>query len=229
MATKKVQIEFFHDVICSFCFPMSYRMRQLQEAMPDLEIIHRSFALVSQPSDFDRMFGSRERAKDEIITHWAQANQQDELRRFNSAGMQAANFPFPISMPGLHAAKATWFVGGEAAYWDAFDALQAAFFTHNQNIEQDDAIYAAIRGTDIDFDEWKKHYESDEVKAAVQADFAKARQYGLRGVPALVINQSQIIPGALPLEKLKQIITEVRNQMPDEDTIVGMCTPEGCL
>lgn len=35
---EKVKIEFFHDVICSFCFPMSYRMRQLVEQMEYVEI-----------------------------------------------------------------------------------------------------------------------------------------------------------------------------------------------
>lgn len=43
---NRIEIEFFHDVICSFCFPMSYRMRQLKEMMPDVTIKHRSFALV---------------------------------------------------------------------------------------------------------------------------------------------------------------------------------------
>lgn len=45
---SKVEIEFFHDVICSFCFPMSYRMRQLQEQMPDLQIVHRSYGATLQ-------------------------------------------------------------------------------------------------------------------------------------------------------------------------------------
>lgn len=45
---SKITIEFFHDVICSFCFPMSYRMRRLKEIMPDVEIVHRSFALVKE-------------------------------------------------------------------------------------------------------------------------------------------------------------------------------------
>ncbi|HCW73424.1 MAG TPA: DsbA family protein, partial [Clostridiaceae bacterium] len=36
---NKITIEFFHDVICSFCFPMSYRMRQLQKLMPEIEIV----------------------------------------------------------------------------------------------------------------------------------------------------------------------------------------------
>ena len=67
---NNIKVEFFHDVICSFCFPMSYRMRQLQMMMPDIEIVHRSFALVKSEHDFDRMFGSRDEAKSEILEHW---------------------------------------------------------------------------------------------------------------------------------------------------------------
>ena len=66
MAWKSIEIEFFHDTICSFCFPMSYRMRQLQEKMPHAQIFHRSFALVKKPEDFDDMFGSREAAMHEV-------------------------------------------------------------------------------------------------------------------------------------------------------------------
>ena len=74
---NKVTIEFFHDVICSFCFPMSYRMRQLQKLMPEIQIVHRSYALVKLVSDFDLMFGSRTAAKEEIMSHWEHANHNE--------------------------------------------------------------------------------------------------------------------------------------------------------
>ena len=79
VSVKKIVVEFFHDVICSFCFPMSYRMRKLQEMMPEIEIVHRSYALVKSERDFDRMFGSRKAAKEEIIGHWEHANKNDDL------------------------------------------------------------------------------------------------------------------------------------------------------
>ena len=91
---SKLSIEFFHDVICSFCFPMSYRMRQIEKLMPDAEIIHRSFALVREEYDFDVMFGSREEAKEEILSHWEHANENDDLHRFNIAGMRRRIFCF---------------------------------------------------------------------------------------------------------------------------------------
>ncbi len=46
-----MKIEFFHDVICSFCFPMSHRMREIQKRYPNVEIIHRSFSLEGVTSD----------------------------------------------------------------------------------------------------------------------------------------------------------------------------------
>ena len=76
---NKITIEFFHDVICSFCFPMSYRMRQLQKMMPEVEIMHRSYALVKSEHDFDRMFGSKKAAKDETLSHWENTNQNEDL------------------------------------------------------------------------------------------------------------------------------------------------------
>jgi predicted DsbA family dithiol-disulfide isomerase len=39
------KIEFFHDVICSFCFPMSARMSRIAKNYSNIEIIHHSFAL----------------------------------------------------------------------------------------------------------------------------------------------------------------------------------------
>lgn len=229
LAKRNLQVEFFHDVICSFCFPMSYRMRQLADLMPTVDVIHRSYALVSEPSDLSRMFGSRERAKSEVLTHWRAANANDDLHRFNIAGMQQAGFPFPTSMSGLLAAKAAWFVGGEAAYWDAFDALQAALFMHSRNVEDDDVILDAIKSTSIDVAAWKASYDSEATAAAVQSDLAKAARYGLRGVPALVVNGEHIISGAQPLAALQQALASIEAQMPEDDDVTGVCTPDGCF
>lgn len=205
----KIQIQFFHDVICSFCYPMSYRMRLLQKEMPEVEIIHRSFGLIQKERDFAAEFGSREQAKNEILIHWEHANQNDDLHRFNVDGMRRETFLFPMSMKPLWACKAAHSIGGEAAYWDVFDALQAALFTKNKNIEADDVIFELIKSTHLDFDVWLNHFHSDKVKAAVQSDFDLVRTYGIQSVPALVINEAAIISGAVPLEQIRQAIDDM--------------------
>lgn len=203
---NKIIIEFFHDVICSFCFPMSYRMRQFQKMMPEIKIVHKSYALVKSEHDFNKMFGSRAAAKAEIMSHWDHANRNDDLHRFNISGMQQADFPFPTSMKALIACKAAAFTAGEAGYWDVFDALQNALFVQNRNIEDNNVIEDCVRRSGIDFAVWEQHYNSEETKDAVERDFLLAEQYNIQGVPCLIIDGKQRISGAQPLSKIIQLI-----------------------
>lgn len=217
---EKVTIEFFHDVICSFCFPMSYRMRQIQKLMPEVQIVHRSYALVKSERDFEMMFGSREAAKGEILSHWEHANQNDDLHRFNIQGMQETDFLFPSSMSGLYACKAAFFVAGEEGYWDVFDALQHALFVENLNIEDVEIIEDCIRKCGIDFESWLKYYKSEEVKEAVEKDLLLVEQYDIQLVPTLVINGKQRVNGAQPLSQFIQVIEGIvkeKEQLSDEE------------
>jgi predicted DsbA family dithiol-disulfide isomerase len=223
---NKVTIEFFHDVICSFCFPMSYRMRKLAGMLPEVEVVHRSFALVKEEYDFDRMFGSRAAAKNEILSHWEHANQNDDLHRFNIQGMRQTNFPFPTSMKGLIACKAAFFVGGDALYWDVFDALQNALFVQNRNIGEQNVIDDVIGETDIDFNQWKRHYEDPKTKEAVEDDLLLAEQYSINSVPYLIINGKHRVSGAQPLPRIvNKIYTLIEEDLSKSNT--GVCRFDG--
>ena len=206
-----MKIEFFHDVICSFCFPMSYRMRQLKGKRPELEIIHRSFALVPELEAFDIMFGSREKAKAEILTHWEQANENDDLHRFNIDGMKETDFLFPSSIQPLRAVKAAEAVGGNDIAWDAFDALQNALFIGNKNIEELEVIKEALSKINIDLEKWEIAYNSPRSLEEVNKDLALASTYGVSGVPFLVIDGKYGLSGAQPLAQIEKLIDKIIN------------------
>ena len=206
---NKVTIEFFHDTICSFCFPMSYRMHKVESMMPDVEIIHRSFALIKEDKDFDEMFGSRENAKYEILSHWEHANLNDDLHRFNIEGMDKAGFAFPSSMNALKACKAAYLLDGDKAYWEVFDALQNAFFVESKNIDNTDVIEEVVKTTTIEFDRWKNHYTSESTLKAVEEDLLIANDYGVDSVPSLVLNGTHIFSGAQPIEQIVDAINAV--------------------
>lgn len=203
------KIEFFHDPICSFCFPMSNRMRELKKQLPHVEILHRSFALVKSEKEFEAMFGSHENAKNEILTHWEKANRNDNLNRFNIQGMRNATFLFPTSMPALYACKAARLAATEEAYWDVFDALQKAFFMGSQNIGDFAVIEQIVSTLEIDFEHWKSLVTTDEVKQRVENELQLVNHYGIRTVPSLVVNEKHIISGALQLEELIDRIGKV--------------------
>ena len=212
-----MKIEFFHDVICSFCFPMSYRMRKLKKRRPELEIIHRSFALVPEAEAFDIMFGSRKSAKTEILTHWEQANKNDDLHRFSIDGMKESDFLFPISIPSLRAVKAAEEVGGNDIAWDAFDALQNALFVENKNVEDFQIIKEALSKTSIDIEKWEEAYYNSNSLEGVNKDLDLAREYGITGVPFLVINGKYGLNGAQPLAKIEEMIDKIINDTMSKD------------
>lgn len=228
-----MKIEFFHDVICSFCFPMSARMRRIAKKYNNIEIIHRSFALGWETEDFIRSFGSREAVKPEVLNHWAAANKNDDEHRFNIEGMRQTDFNFPISQPGLKAAKAAGLIGGDNMYWDVFDRIQHKLFVENKNIEDIAVLEEAVKETGISFEDWKAQFENDETEKAVLADLQLVQNYGVNSAPTLVINQKYAIAGALPQEEIEKALDRIAKdegillnklQTIQADDIAGSCS-----
>jgi len=230
-----IKIEFFHDAICSFCFPMSARMRKIAKKYNNIEINHRSFALGWEAEDFIRSFGSREAVKPEVLGHWAHANQVDDEHRFNIEGMRETDFNFPISQPGLKAAKAAGLIGGDDLYWDVFDRIQNKLFVENKNIEDLAVLEEAVKETSISFTAWKEQYNNVETEKAVLADLQLVRAYGVNSAPTLVINQKYAISGAQSQEAIEKVLAKIskdegiplnRLQTLQEELTGGSCSIE---
>ncbi|WP_161878981.1 DsbA family oxidoreductase [Alkalibacterium sp. MB6] len=204
-----MKVEFFHDVICSFCFPMSYRMRKVAEKYSRLDITHRSFALGWEKDQFIQMFGSHEAVKPEVMNHWKHANENDELSRFNIDGMKDKDFLFPTSKNALKAAKAAGLLNGQHAYWEIFDVLQHALFVDNKDISNLDIIEKIIEQSSIDSSSWKEQFESPETEQAVLEDLRLVENYGIKGAPALVIEGKYLISGAQPQEVIEETIEQI--------------------
>ncbi len=225
-----IRIEFFHDVICSFCFPMSARMRRIAQRHRDIEVVHRSFALGWDPEDFIRSFGSREAVKPVVLEHWHQANLNDDEHRFNIEGMRRTDFSFPLSRPGLNAAKAAGMIAGESMYWDVFDRIQHKLFVENRNIEDPLVLEEAVKETSICLADWKRQLEKTETERAVLADLQLAREYGVHSVPALVIDRKYYVSGALPEEDIEQVLARISGEKglaSEESSDAGTADPTG--
>lgn len=207
-----IQIEFFHDVICSFCFPMSAHMRQISSLYPQMPIVHRSFALAWEEADFLNSFGSRRLVTSQVLPHWASANRLDPRHRMNLQGMQKTSFDFPLSKPGLLAAKAAGRMGGEESYWDAFDSIQQKLFIENQNIEDEQVLREAIIRIGMDPDLWSEYFHDRTTEQAVLADFDLGRRYGIYSAPTLVINQKYVFSGVQSPASIQNIIQQVSQE-----------------
>jgi len=191
---------------------MSARMRRIANKYNNIEIIHRSFALGWDPKDFINSFGSREAVKPEVLNHWIHANKNDDEHRFNIEGMKKTDFNFPISKPGLIAAKAAGIVGGDSMYWDVFDRIQNKLFVENKNIEDNSVLEEAVKETDISFKDWQVQFEKKETEGAVLKDFEIVRSYGVNSAPTLVINNKYAISGAQPEDVIIDALTRISKE-----------------
>ena len=79
-------------------------------------------------------------------------------------------------------------------------------------------------------DEVRQVLESDDYGMEVRLDEREAHRYGVSGVPFFVLGGSYTIPGALPVESMKQVLQELMEK--EKGALAqpeGMhCGPDGC-
>jgi putative protein-disulfide isomerase len=195
-------IEFFHDVLCAWCYALSPRVRRLAAEYPDLQIVHRCFALAPTPERISQMFGSKERGKREILDHWRAANANDDEHRMRPDVMASRAFDYPYSMPGLKACKAAELQGGQEAHWAIFDRIQRAHLTECLNIADFSVLKSCAQDVGLNVARWEEDYRNPAVEEAVQADLHLAEAYGITGVPSLVADGRFLLVGAQKYETL---------------------------
>lgn len=203
---KPIRLDFFHDVICGWCYVLSPRIRQLNREF-DLDIYHHAFALSATREEMVSKFGgSISHAKNIILTHWEQCALEDDLNRIQVEGMRKQSFEYPFSTPGLLACKAAEFQGGRQIYWDYFDAVTHAHMNHNRNIADVHVLTDIAKELGLDITKFLTDYQGSQVKQEISKDRKLANKYGIYSTPSLVINKRRILTGALKLNELRRAI-----------------------
>jgi len=204
-----MEIEFFHDVLCAWCYALSPRLRRLTEEFPEIKVIHRSFPLAPEPSDIVQMFGSKEKGKRDILQHWKAANMNDDEHRINAELMEQRDFDYPYSTPALLACKAAELQGGQAMHWDYFDKVQEAHLTLCRNIADFDVLTDIARELSLDVEKFSADLRGEQVKYLLRIDIDRALELGVEATPTLVANDG-MLTGAVPYDSLKRWYVKVR-------------------
>ncbi|MEH6534352.1 MAG: DsbA family protein [Photobacterium frigidiphilum] len=207
--TKKIRIDFFHDVICGWCYVLSPRLRQLAKEF-NLDIHHHAFALSESREEMVGKFGgSMKQAKKIILGHWEQCARADDQRRINVEGMRKQTFEYPFSTPGLIACKAAAQQGEDDAYWDYFDAVTHAHMSENRNIGDINVLTDIAGEIGLDKSQFTDDYSDSKRLNEIKSDRKLAQEYGISSTPTLVINQQWILPGALDLSLMRKALIEI--------------------
>ena len=95
--------------------------------------------------------------------------------------------------------------GGEAIH----DALFRAYFVDCKNIGDKEELIGIAQSVGLDGEKAREAIEKRTFKAAVDADWAKSRDYGVTGVPTFVAGGYGVV-GAQPYEALVQLVEQAR-------------------
>jgi predicted DsbA family dithiol-disulfide isomerase len=86
-------------------------------------------------------------------------------------------------------------------------ALFVAYFTDGRNVADLDTLVAVAAATGLDPDEARTALLSDAFVADVRSDQDRALDLGITGVPAFVIDDGFVIPGAQEVDTFVRILT----------------------
>ncbi|MBI1418886.1 MAG: thioredoxin domain-containing protein [Limimaricola sp.] len=183
-------IDFFHDVVCCWCFNISSRMRSLVEEFR-LDIRHRTFVLQDSPAEMAARWGTPEQAREAILGHWAACRQaSDRPERVDIEAMRTAPFDYPHGMTAALGCKAAERLGGQAAHWDMFDRLQKAHLTEARNVADPATVLDAACELGFEAAAFADLFDDPATARAVQADRRHASAHQVRSIPTLIIRET---------------------------------------
>ena len=87
------------------------------------------------------------------------------------------------------------------------DALYRAYFVDRRNIGHQDVLLDIAESVGLSQADARKVLEERTYRAAVDADWAKSRGYGVTGVPTFVAGRAGIV-GAQPYEAIERLLIE---------------------
>ena len=180
-------IDFFHDVVCCWCFNISSRLRSLAEEF-DLDIRHRTFVLQASPGEMAERWGTPEDARETILGHWAVCRQvSDRPELVDIDAMRAAPFDYPHGMTAALGCKAVERLGGQSGHWDMFDRLQRAHLTEARNIASPEVVLHAARDLGFEAAAFDEVFDDPATAQAVETDRQHARALQVRSIPTLIV------------------------------------------
>lgn len=186
------------------------RLHQIEQEYDGRVIFtYKVFPLGSTREKINRMFGSPERAKAEILRHWTSAKQLDGGAEINPEIMATRPFPYPHSMPALRAVKAAEFQGGMEAHAKLYDRLQRAHLVEARDVSEPQTLLECAAEIGLDLQRFQTDLADDSTLQAVLTDQQEALARGVSATPTVVLNDQWVLPGAVPIELYRQVIDDL--------------------
>ncbi|AWR98280.1 thioredoxin domain-containing protein [Acidianus sulfidivorans JP7] len=204
-----MEIKFFHDVLCPFCFIATRRLINVAKDYKDEVIVrHKSFMMISSLDDLKEIAPTVDDAREVF------KNEFSILKRYipdydPEKVISKGKIGYVWSLPPQMACKAAEFQKGDEGHWLYYAKAQEKFFFDGEDITSDDVLIEIAKEVGLDVEKFKQDYKSKKAKLAVIEDEEEAHAMGIRGVPAIVINDKWLIRGVQSEDYYRQVIEDL--------------------
>lgn len=116
------------------------------------------------------------------------------------------DFPYQ-GQESVNAALAARAAGQQGKFWEYHDLLYENQGSGNSGAFSDEKLSGFARELGLDVERFEPDFRSQEISAAVQADFEAGQSAGISGTPTFEINGQRLV-GFQSLETFEQLIEE---------------------
>jgi putative protein-disulfide isomerase len=176
------------DPMCSWCYGFGPELTTLLSGLPDtqLELIVGGLRAYNTEVMDDEL-------KTTLLSHWEKVAETSGLP-FSDKALSRDGFVYDTE-PACRAVVATGLLAPQAAL-DVFHAIQRGFYADGLDTTTGNVLASITvkvlrdSGFDIDEEGFLETFDSDEAKAATQADFTQTQRWGVQGFPTLVLEHA---------------------------------------
>ncbi len=194
----RLEVVFYHDVLCSWCYLADQRLSVLRAEMGDaLDVSYRAYAI---------------RPEGEAVSpHDARVLARHYRRVAKEPGgdgivpdLWLNGDPPASTLPPLVALEAARLQG--TVRRDALLlSLREAAFRRGINVSRRDVLIELAERVRLDVDRFVTALDAPATEQAVRAEHAEGHGRGVRGVPTLIVNGESMVTGARPLAEYRKL------------------------
>ena len=181
MAQDKPKLIYFGDPMCSWCYGFS----------PEFS---KAIKTLGNDFEFEFVMGGLRPYNTETMTdladflkhHWEEVGNRSG-QPFQYDILNKSDIAYDTE-PACRAVVTVRKINPKIEF-EFFKAVQSAFYFENKNPNLTETFVAIADQFNLDKNEFKKLFESDEMKKAVREDFALSAEMGVRGFPTVIFKK----------------------------------------
>ncbi|HIW64047.1 MAG TPA: DsbA family oxidoreductase [Candidatus Stackebrandtia excrementipullorum] len=213
-----VKVDIWSDIACPWCFIGKRRfeegVKRYRDAggTADIDVEYHSFELAPDtPVDFD---GNE---IDFLAKHKGMPKDRvrDMLKQVTEVAASVGlsyDFDALKHTNTLKAHRVLHLARKHGRQLELMERLFAAYFEEGRHLGRDDELAVLAAEVGLDGDEVREALAGDAYAQDVVDDIAKAREYGITGVPFFVVNEAYGVSGAQEAAIFEQVLTEVTKE-----------------